>query len=238
MNRAYISIFLTLLPNIIAYSNPTDDRQDTFTQIFTSHFWSQPQNGYVGKEETVSGYGSKLESTIVIRNVLPQLFKQLNIAVFLDLPCGDFNWMKTVNLDNVSYIGADIVPALIAQNQKAYGNATRKFVHIDAVKDVIPQSQLILCRDCLVHLSIPDIKSAIKNFKKSGALYLLTTTYPKALKSNHDIKTGDWRPLNLELPPFNFAKPLLMIDEQSNWGDDQRYGKSLGLWRLADLNID
>jgi hypothetical protein len=38
----------------------------------------------------------------------------------LDIPCGDFNWMKLLNL-GVDYIGADIVGELIAENRRRFG---------------------------------------------------------------------------------------------------------------------
>jgi hypothetical protein len=42
---------------------------------------------------------------------------------------------------------------------------------------------------------------------------------------------GDWRPLNLCAPPFNFPPPLRIIHEPYRAFTD----KSLGLWRVADL---
>jgi len=33
------------------------------------------------------------------------LFEELEISSILDIPCGDFNWMKEINLDKYKYIG-------------------------------------------------------------------------------------------------------------------------------------
>ena len=43
--------------------------------------------------------------------------------------------------------------------------------------------------------------------------------------------TGDWRPLNLERPPFNLPAPALLLNEGCTEGGDTFADKSLGLWR-------
>ncbi len=69
--------------------------------------------------------------------------------------------------------------------------------------------------------------------KKSGAEFLLTTTFPQT-SLNRDTKSPMWRSLNLEHDPFNFPKPLMLINEQC--AHDPGYpDKSLGLWRLEDI---
>jgi hypothetical protein len=68
--------------------------------------------------------------------------------------------------------------------------------------------------------------------KKSGSGYILTTTFPK--KTNYDITTGNWRPINLCAPPFNWSEPVELICENEP-GDNS--DKSMGLWRLSDLKL-
>ncbi|HEX5709358.1 MAG TPA: hypothetical protein VFX96_18800, partial [Pyrinomonadaceae bacterium] len=66
------------------------------------------------------------------------------------------------------------------------------------------------------------------NFKRSGAVYLLATTHTD-VQENEEIATGDWRKLNLELPPLNFPPPRRLVVE------DEELSKCLGLWSLAEL---
>lgn len=87
---------------------------------------------------------------------------------------------------------------------------------------------MILCRDCLIHLSFARISEAVANFRKSGATYLVCTTHT-SVRENEDCPDGGWRSVNLELPPFNFPRPLKLIVE------DEEAGKCLGVWRLCDL---
>ena len=100
--------------------------------------------------------------------------------------------------------------------------------------DFLPHCDLIFCRDCLVHFSFEEIFAAIRNFYDSGAEYLLTTTFPNRL-SNYDIQTGDWRPLNFQLAPFNFPAPLRVINEHCTEGNGKFADKSLGLWKISDI---
>ena len=59
--------------------------------------------------DSASGPGSSLRRTRNIRQQLPALIGQLQINSILDVPCGDFHWMRHVNLDGISYCGVDIV---------------------------------------------------------------------------------------------------------------------------------
>jgi len=188
------------------------------------------------KSESLSGPGSSLIQTSVMRRELPLLVRELNVRSLLDAPCGDFHWMSNTPLDLDHYIGVDIVGELIAQNQAKYGNSSRQFLHLDITEAELPKVDLVLCRDCLVHLSSHSILRAIRNFKRSGSTYLLTTTFP-GREENWDIVTGDWRPLNLEAAPFCLGKPLKLINE----GDTELGGafsdKSLGLWWVGEIRL-
>jgi len=85
--------------------------EDIFTGIYLSNGWS-------GKESK-SGTGSDLDQTRIIRQQIPKLFRKLGIKSVLDVPCGDFWWFKEMDLGNIKYIGADIVPELIKSNRSS-----------------------------------------------------------------------------------------------------------------------
>ncbi|MDD5217134.1 MAG: hypothetical protein PHS88_03425, partial [Candidatus Omnitrophica bacterium] len=85
-----------------------------------------------------------------------------------------------------------------------------------------------------VHLPFDDIYDVIRNFKKSGAPYLLMTTFPQRSK-NLDCLRGYWRPLNFCCPPFNFPEPLKIINEGCYKEESGYPDKSLGLWRLSSI---
>lgn len=195
-----------------------------FTNFYSTNYWKD--------EESRSGTGSSLRYTENIRKEIPPLLKRLDVRTILDAPCGDFNWFRYVEReDHVDYVGGDIVAPLIARNQELYGNERTRFVHLDILRDALPDADLWLCRDCLFHLSYDDIFSAIDNFLASNIGYLLATTHTEC-NTNANIPTGAWRPLNLELPPFSFPKPSLYIKDWIE-GNSPR---SLALWNRKELS--
>jgi len=198
-----------------------------FKEIMQKNTW----NG----NESLSGPGSSLTQTKYIRQQLPKLFKKYKITTLLDIPCGDFYWMNKTDLRDIKkYTGGDIVEDLIVSNKKHFASKTKSFRVLNIINDKLPTVDMVLVRDCLVHFSYKDIQKAIKNLKKSKSTYLLTTTFTEG-KSNEDIITGYWRPLNLQKVPFHFPKPLLLINEKCTEEDGKYADKSLGLWKIKDL---
>jgi hypothetical protein len=184
--------------------------------------------------ESRSGPGSSLAETEVIRARLPQLVASLGVRSMLDIPCGDLHWIREIDLPLESYIGADIVTGIIDANTARFASPQRSFVRLDLRTDPLPRVDLVLCRDCLDHLSVDDVSSALSNIVRSGSAYLLATTYPQR-DENPDIRTGDWRPLNLQREPFSLPQPLELINESSR--KPGYPDKSLGLWRVSDLAV-
>ena len=205
-------------------------RSRRMKSIFIEHYKSRLADG----EESLSGFGSRLVQTIEIRMHIPVLVREFSASSMLDAPCGDFHWQKEMELELQQYVGVDIVPDIIRMNQERYGNHIRQFRLLDITKDELPQSDIILCRDCLVHFPFKKIVAALRNFKRSKSSYLLTTTFPQR-DENRDILTGHWRPINLELSPFDFPKPIRIINEKYTEEEGTASDKSLGFWRLKDI---
>lgn len=197
--------------------------RDRFDYIFRANMWAA---------DSVSGPGSELEQTRALREGLPPLLARFGVRSVLDLPCGDFGWLSTVDLGVESYLGADIVAELVARNSARYGQS---FQVLDLITDDLPRADLVLCRDCLVHLSFHDIGRAIANLRRSGSRYLLTTTFTE-LNTNADIVTGDWRALNFRRAPFDFPEPLAVLYEECTEEDGAFADKALALWDIATLN--
>lgn len=207
------------------------DLAGIFSEIYHKNFWKD--------SESVSGQGSNMAATEAVRRELPTLCKQLGINSLLDIPCGDFYWMSTIlnDLGLDWYVGADIVPELVLEVSDKYRDAglypRPEFVLLDAVGGRLPSVDLILCRDMLGHLSNMEIRQCIKNFRASGSLYLLATTFPERDNANTDIEAGQWRPVNLADWRFGLGKPLLLINENSTEGKGKFADKSLGLWMFG-----
>ena len=202
--------------------------KEIFTLIFENNLWCG--------EKSVSGPGSDIAQTQTIIIELRKLIDKFKIKSILDLPCGDFMWMRSVNLSGVNYLGADIVNRLIERNSKAYSSNNIKFKVNNLIKDQLPKCDIVICRDCLVHFSFEDIYSSLQNIKSSGCKYLLTTSFVE-YHGNYNITTGDWRRINLQEEPFNFPNPIEVLNENCTENNGVYCDKSLLLFLIEDIKI-
>lgn len=99
------------------FSASPQKMEEIFSKIYENNSW--------GESESVSGPGSSLQQTRAIRMSLPSLLKTLQVETMLDAPCGDFHWMKEVDLSFLSmYIGADIVFQTLSKKTGALSRAS------------------------------------------------------------------------------------------------------------------
>ncbi len=200
--------------------------QNIFTDIYKNNDWKGA--------ESISGQGSDLLETTVLLNKLPSFLDKHQIKTLVDLPCGDHNWIQHLEYKFDQYIGIDIVEDIIKDNNKNYISDEKIFIQKNCLTDKINDADLILCRDLLIHFSDEDIFRFLNNLKNSNITYLLTTHFTEC--KNYDIATGQWRPINLEAPPFNFPKPIESIIEETKMYDGKYAAtKTMSLWKLEDI---
>lgn len=202
--------------------------KDVFTEIEKGNIWEEG--------ESVSGIGSSLIQAKTIIEEIPRIISQFEIKSIFDIPCGDFNWFKEIDLSGMVYLGGDIVESIIRRNNEKYKTDNINFIQFNLIEEVLNKADMVLCRDCLVHFSISDIWKALTNIQQSNSTYLMTTTFPEE-DNNKDIITGGWRPLNFLKAPFNFPEPLAIINENCTEKDGLFSDKSLGIWKISELNI-
>jgi len=210
------------------------DLPERFRRIHETNLWSNT--------ESRSGDGSSLAATAQLRARLPSLLTSLGVRRLLDVPCGDFHWMAHVDLAGAGvtdYVGGDVVEAIVSANDTRYGRPGRRFVRVDLTTGPLPgvggaMADALLCRDCLVHLSFANIARVIDVVRRSGVRHLITTTFPDRM-SNTDIVDGNWRPLNLERPPFDFPPPVTVLVEDCDEEGGAYADKALGAWVVSDL---
>ena len=138
-------------------------------------------------------------------HISQSLLINFQFRTIYDAPCGDFNWMRLCVSPQIEYSGADIVPDLIAANQKHHHAHNVKFFVADIVVDRFPNVDLWICRDCFMHLSYKDITQSLSHFCASSSKYILLETFVG--DQNMDIETGHWRRNDLSVEPFNFPTP-------------------------------
>ena len=199
--------------------------EEVFTDIFENNKW---------KGEVPSGPGSSLAVTAILRQWLTSLFEEMNIQTLCDAPCGDGTWIFEITHRLEFYFGVDVVKKLVETHARRDLPRNHFFMTGDLIETILPKVDAIFCRDCLVHLTLEQAVAAVANLKRSGSTYLITTTFPTRTE-NIPARTGSWRPLNLEIPPFSFPKPIEIIRERATDPDDRNNDKSMGVWRLSDL---
>ncbi|GLR96948.1 MULTISPECIES: class I SAM-dependent methyltransferase [Bradyrhizobium] len=222
-------------PPVLAHQRFLADRENFAGLDLAARFERIERTNLWGAATSVSGLGSEDPATSAVCEALPALLQRLRVRSLLDAPCGDAGWIGRLELD-VDYTGIDIVPSLIEANRRrvAGGASPGRFLVADITRDALPLADLILCRDCLVHLSFANIDRALAQFRISGARLLLVTTFPE-WDGNRDCEDGDWRALNMEKAPFDWPAPDALINERCEEGGGGWRDKSLGLWRLDQL---
>jgi hypothetical protein len=109
-------------------------RSIIFTSIYKVNHWNKYKK--INKNNLqVSGPGSDPES-LQIKNLIVDLnkfIKDFQIKSILDMPCGDFVWMKKlVELNkDLKYTGFDIVGEIIDYNNKKFSSNNIKFLKKD-----------------------------------------------------------------------------------------------------------
>ena len=124
-------------PPVLAHQRFVADRasfaglslRERFQRIHDTNLW--------GAAQSISGLGSELDATAVLRAELPVLLRRLGVRTLLDAPCGDGGWIATTDL-GVRVIGVDVVPDLIAALQRR-GDSNRDYLLADITCDPLPQ---------------------------------------------------------------------------------------------------
>ena len=211
------------------FSNNSKEKR--FELIYKKNFWSS--------KETSSGLGSELKNTINLRKELSAIINEYKFRRILDAPCGDFNWIKDLITKNIHYTGCDIVEDIIKDNNSKYKNINTKFVKLDITNDKLPDADLMICRDCLIHLSFESTKLFLDNFKKSKIDYILLTSYElkdnKSSFINKDIPDGEFREINMLEEPFNLPEPVKKILDKDQQTINSAFYCYMNLYRRDQI---
>ena len=231
--KAYNYFKVKLIKNFFLKSDASNEKK--FNLIYNTNYWSD--------NESVSGSGSKKSQTSNAINGIKNVIDKYNVKTIFDAPCGDFNWIGQLLIDSelskkqhLNYIGGDIVNDLILELKKKYTKKNVNFNKFDISLDIFPKADLFICRDCLIHFSNNDIEKTIKNFLKSEIEYILVTdSIVDENFENYDIKTGEFRKLDLTKKPFNFPqKNLLQFNDVFN-NKENAYETKMTLWSRDQL---
>jgi SAM-dependent methyltransferase len=185
--------------------------------------------------ESAAGFGTNLGEVSVYFSELPKILESFEIKSFLDAGCSDYFIMKNIDFSQIQYIGLDFVEEQIAWNKQRYPNVEFRTANI--LSDALPESDLVFCRDVLIHFSNYNIFRFLNNCLKSNCKYVLLGTYFDLLENKEMGGIHGWRFMNLEKGPFNFPSPIYRIVEPGRHPTDSGSdsSKGMGLWKLSDL---
>jgi len=181
--------------------------QKTFQAIYRKAVWTGGDTSI-----PLSGPGSTLANTEGIRVFIDTELEQFGIASIVDVGCGDLTWVSQTRVpkSNLSYVGVDIVPELIERHgrEAKWG----RFLQLNAVSDPIPSGDLVIIRDCIIHLRIADVERLLTNLLRSTWKYLLISTYRNPV--NDDVlDRWHFHQINLESAPFCLGGWVRAIEE-------------------------
>jgi len=163
------------------------------------------------EEKCVKTIEKLMKDTAKERNMFDYVVLDLsNIKSIIDVPCGDFNYMSKVNLDDIEYLGLDISENAINLCNLKNNNSNINFKVFDATIEKLPYADLILIKDLFLHLSFEHINKILDNVKSSGCKYFATSRYAYGNEINRD-KTSSLTARSIEITtePFNFNYPFI-----------------------------
>eukprot|EP00928_Gymnodinium_smaydae_P028323 TRINITY_DN21619_c0_g1_i1.p1 TRINITY_DN21619_c0_g1~~TRINITY_DN21619_c0_g1_i1.p1 ORF type:complete len:706 (-),score=143.73 TRINITY_DN21619_c0_g1_i1:225-2342(-) len=146
------------------------------------------------------------------------------IRTVLDAGCGDMAWMQHFLREHplISYVGADIMPYCLALNFRRFPQL--QFIQTDLSNttgvEVLPQGvDLILCKDVLNHMVLPDAVAALRRLLETRPRFLLThvhgacdnTGWEKRIDKHLHYTRYDYNK-----PPFSLPYPAVDVQRISD----------------------
>jgi hypothetical protein len=164
--------------------------KDSFEKIYSGDAWGGG-----------SGPGSLPSSTTLYRAFIEDFIYENNVKTVTDLGCGDWQFSRYINWSSVDYTGMEIVASLVERNNKNFSSAAIRFILSESVAS-LPGGDLLLCKEVLQHLPNDTIFDYLKETRKKYKFALITNSVAPG-EVNGDIVAGQYRPLRIDLQPFN-----------------------------------
>lgn len=200
--------------------------EERFSRIVSSNAW--------GCKETPCGPGSSLEACADIIKQLPVWLRSLKIKSIVDLGCGDFHWLKEVDLSGIEYDGYDIVRSAVEAAGK-YASSTIRFHHADILSIEPKKADLVLCKDVLIHLPDAEVLPLLRSIISSGSRFLASTTHPgwpNLFRTG--MTAGEFAPIDLQQTPYDLGMPIDMVEVPRKETNPKKF---LALFDLAPLKL-
>lgn len=174
--------------------------QHRFEKIYATNLW---QYG--------SGEGSLPIHTKGYVRFIERFIRSRAITSVVDVGCGDWQFSRSIDWHGANYRGFDVVRPVIEANVAKYANDSISFHLAPEEFADLPEADLLIAKDVLQHWSHQTIQTFLRVLPKYK--YALITNSidvpprrfwrPDPREKNRDIEDGDYRRLDLRLPPYN-----------------------------------
>ncbi|MEA5441399.1 class I SAM-dependent methyltransferase [Cyanobium gracile] len=164
--------------------------KDAFTRIYQRDTWGGG-----------SGQGSRPEFNGEYIATLQRFLRLNHIRSVVDFGCGDWQFSRLIHWGDITYTGIDIVDSVVAANSDLHASDSIRFQLFEDLAN-LPPADLILVKDVLQHLPNHLVREYLDHFKAHYRWLIITNDDLPHSELNRDIEAGAWRPLRLDLPPF------------------------------------
>ena len=153
-----------------------------------------------GGGASASGPGSTVAAAVGAVAALKEVCASVSARTLLDAGCGDFHWLGR-SLEDVctaatAATGGELVVSAGDLVAEAFEEASVQYPRVSfSVLDLVaappPMAHdVVLCRQCLNHMSVDDAHAALRHLRGSGSQWLLASTYPQQSQSNSALDSG------------------------------------------------
>ena len=201
-----------------------------FSEIYANNEWGHG-SGEGSLEIHTRGYRKFLQSFLVKRH----------ISSVVEMGCGDWQFSRFVNWDDIHYQGYDVVPDLIQSNKESFSKKNISFCLYSGNPTELPEADLLITKDVLQHLPNQAVLEFLPHLSKYRYALLTNCINPKGETTNVDIEIGGFRYLDLRLAPFNLKATQVYSFEKNEDSLFERLRKAIRgypAWRKSVLMVD
>jgi 2-polyprenyl-3-methyl-5-hydroxy-6-metoxy-1,4-benzoquinol methylase len=186
---------------------------DPHAEAFRKHY--EDDDSHWGKN---SGGGSNPYHTVEYRCFLDKFIGMNKVNSIVDIGCGDWQFSQFLNLNNINYLGLDVVPSVIKKNSDKFSSKNIKFSLMCDDLIQVPSADLLIMKDVLQHLPNKNITDFANIVFPKFKFCLLTNSFNKLNSlSNIEIKHGEFRTLDLSAPPYSLKGSYVLEFSSPLW---------------------
>ena len=152
-----------------------------------------------------SGEGSLPIHTRGYISFLQRFLRDHRISSIVDFGCGDWQFSRLIDWGGADYCGYDIVGSVISANIRRFRNSRVSFYEIEPPFESLPSADLLIVKDVFQHWSDETIFTFLPVVARFRCALITNCVNPLGPTINQPIADGEFRYLDLRLPPFSVA---------------------------------